>query len=72
MVLVLDDYHAIESEACHESVLRFIELAPANLQVAIWSRTAVPLPWRAIVRVVRSSRSGRVISVSPPRRAMPF
>ncbi len=44
MVLVLDDYHAIESEACHESVLRFIELAPANLQVAISSRTAVPLP----------------------------
>jgi LuxR family transcriptional regulator, maltose regulon positive regulatory protein len=44
LVLVLDDYHLIESEACHDSVLRFIDLAPANLQVAISSRTAIPLP----------------------------
>ena len=57
MVLVLDDYHAIESEACHESVLRFIELAPANLQVAISSRTAVPLP------LARRRASGALIEI---------
>ena len=57
MVLVLDDYHAIESEACHESVLRFIELAPANLQVAISSRTAVPLP------LARHRASGALVEI---------
>jgi LuxR family maltose regulon positive regulatory protein len=44
MVLVLDDYHLIESDACHETAMRLIELAPATLQLAISSRTDPPLP----------------------------
>ena len=44
MVLVVDDYHLIESEACHQSALRLIELAPATLQLVISSRTDPPLP----------------------------
>ena len=44
LVLVLDDYHLIESEACHATVMRLIELAPDTLQLAIASRTDPQLP----------------------------
>ena len=43
-VLVLDDYHVIENDECHESVMRFVELAPPVVQVAIASRSDPPFP----------------------------
>ena len=44
VVLVLDDYHVIDADECHESVMRLIELAPPGVQLAISSRTDPPLP----------------------------
>jgi LuxR family maltose regulon positive regulatory protein len=44
MVLVLDDYHVIDADECHESVMRLIELCPPTVQLAISSRTDPPLP----------------------------
>jgi LuxR family maltose regulon positive regulatory protein len=38
-VLVLDDYHLLESDDCHDSVRRFVELSPPNVQVVISSRS---------------------------------
>ena len=43
-VLVLDDYHIIENDECHESLMRFVELAPPVVQVAIASRSDPPFP----------------------------
>ena len=43
-VLVLDDYHLIENDECHESVMRLVELSPPGLQVAIASRSDPPFP----------------------------
>ena len=43
-VLVLDDYHLLESDDCHDSILRFVELAPRHVQVVISARTDPPLP----------------------------
>jgi LuxR family maltose regulon positive regulatory protein len=42
-VLVLDDYHLVENDECHESLMRFVELSPPNVEVAIASRTDPPL-----------------------------
>jgi LuxR family transcriptional regulator, maltose regulon positive regulatory protein len=44
MVLVLDDYHVIDADECHEAVMRLIELASPDIQLAISSRTDPPLP----------------------------
>ena len=44
VVLVIDDYHVIDADECHESVMRLIELAPPGVQLAISSRTDPPLP----------------------------
>ena len=43
VVLVLDDYGAIDDPAVHESVMRFVGLAPRTLEVAIASRSEPPL-----------------------------
>jgi LuxR family maltose regulon positive regulatory protein len=43
-VLVLDDFHLLESDDCHDSLMRFVELAPGNVQVVISTRTDPPLP----------------------------
>jgi LuxR family maltose regulon positive regulatory protein len=43
-VLVLDDYHLIESDECHDTVMRFVELSPPNVQVVLSTRTDPPLP----------------------------
>jgi len=44
LVLVLDDYHIVENDECHESVMRFVELVPPAVQVAIASRSDPPFP----------------------------
>src|SRR5271165_5401862 len=44
VVLVLDDYHVISSREVHSSVAYLLEFLPANLHVAIASRSDVPLP----------------------------
>jgi len=44
VVLVLDDYHLIEADECHETVMRMVELAPPGMELAISSRTDPPLP----------------------------
>jgi LuxR family transcriptional regulator, maltose regulon positive regulatory protein len=43
-VLVLEDYHLLESDDCHDTVMRFVELSPPNVQVAISTRVDPPLP----------------------------
>jgi LuxR family maltose regulon positive regulatory protein len=44
LVLVLDDYHVIESQMIHESVAFLLSHLPAQLQVVIASRSDPPLP----------------------------
>ncbi|HEX6709940.1 MAG TPA: hypothetical protein VF068_06365, partial [Rubrobacter sp.] len=50
VVVVLDDYHFIAEEECHESVAFFVEHLPANVHLVLSSRTDPPLAlgrWRA-------------------------
>lgn len=44
VLLVLDDYHAINNEQVHEGVLFVLEHAPAQLHVAIGTRMDLPIP----------------------------
>ncbi len=44
IVLVLDDYHTVESEPVYEVVASLIEHMPANLHVVIATRADPPLP----------------------------
>ena len=44
IVLVLDDYHVIRDKSCHDSVLRFVESSPANIEVVVSSRAGPQLP----------------------------
>ncbi|MGI5917860.1 MAG: LuxR C-terminal-related transcriptional regulator [Anaerolineae bacterium] len=49
-VLVLDDYHCIESEAVHTSLTTLLDYAPASMHLILSSRKDPPLPlarWRA-------------------------
>jgi LuxR family maltose regulon positive regulatory protein len=43
LVLVLDDYHVIRDGTIHESVAFFVDHLPANVQVAIATRSDPPL-----------------------------
>ncbi len=45
MVLVLDDYHVIDTPAIHDSLAAFLTHCPARLHVVISSRTRPPLPF---------------------------
>ena len=44
VVLVLDDYHLIETPAVHESVVFLLEHLPAGLRLAMACRADPPLP----------------------------
>jgi LuxR family maltose regulon positive regulatory protein len=44
LVLVLDDYHAVDNAACHASLAYFMEAKPKNLQLVIASRADPPIP----------------------------
>lgn len=44
LLVVLDDYHTITGPAIHSSVTFLLDHLPANLQVAVGSRTIPPLP----------------------------
>ena len=44
LVIVLDDYHAIENEACHDSLAFFLDWKPSNVEVALSTRHDPPLP----------------------------
>lgn len=44
-VLVLDDYHVIESKAVHQTVNALLELLPARAQLVIATRADAPLPF---------------------------
>ncbi len=49
-VLVLDDYHCIESDATHEALAYLLDYAPLNMHVILATRAEPPLPlaqWRA-------------------------
>ena len=52
IVLVLDDYHWLESPACHESVAFLIERGPTNVQLVVSSRSDPP------IRLARLRASG--------------
>jgi ATP/maltotriose-dependent transcriptional regulator MalT len=45
IVLVLDDYHVIDTPAIHDSLAMFLTHCPARLHVVISSRTRPPLPF---------------------------
>jgi LuxR family maltose regulon positive regulatory protein len=45
IVLVLDDYHWVTSQACHESITFMVERAPPNVQLVLASRSDPPLPF---------------------------
>ncbi len=44
VVLVLDDYHMIETPLCHEAVRSILEQAPDQLRMVISTRADPPLP----------------------------
>ena len=44
LVLILDDYHLIESTSIHEALAFFIEHAPPHVHTIISTRTIPPLP----------------------------
>ncbi len=44
VVVVLDDYYLLESDDCHDTVIRFAELAPENVRLVISTRSTPPLP----------------------------
>ena len=44
LALVLDDYHAIESAACHESLAYFMGAKPSGVQLVVSSRADPPFP----------------------------
>jgi LuxR family transcriptional regulator, maltose regulon positive regulatory protein len=44
LALVLDDYHAIDSPACHESLAYFMEAKPSSVQLVISTRADPPIP----------------------------
>jgi len=44
IVLILDDYHAIENHAVHQSLLFFLTHMPAHVHLILSSRTLPPLP----------------------------
>ena len=44
LVLVLDDYQAVTSRACHQSLSSFLENAPRQVTVAISTRADPPIP----------------------------
>jgi LuxR family maltose regulon positive regulatory protein len=44
LVLVLDDYHAIEADPIHEALALLLALAPEGLHVVIGSRVDPPIP----------------------------
>ena len=44
VVLVLDDYHAITSAACHRSVELFLTREPTNVRIVVSSRVDPPFP----------------------------
>jgi LuxR family transcriptional regulator, maltose regulon positive regulatory protein len=44
VVLLLDDYHAITSSACHRSVELFLTREPANVRIVVSSRVDPPFP----------------------------
>ncbi len=43
IVLVIDDYHWVTSEACHESIALLLERGPPNVQLVVSSRSDPPL-----------------------------
>jgi LuxR family maltose regulon positive regulatory protein len=44
LVLVLDDYHAIESQECHASVALLLDWLPENVTLVVSTRADPPLP----------------------------
>jgi LuxR family maltose regulon positive regulatory protein len=57
LVLVLDDYHLIQNKDCHATIFRFLEGAPANLEVVMSSRAEPPL------RIARDRVRGRLVEI---------
>jgi LuxR family maltose regulon positive regulatory protein len=50
VVLVLDDYHLVTEDRCHDALAFFVEHLPGNAHLILSSRTDPPLPlgrWRA-------------------------
>ena len=57
LVLVLDDYQAVESAACHASLEYFMDAQPGNVQLVISSRADPAIP------VARLRAEGRLLEL---------
>ena len=68
LVLVLDDYHVIESPEIHESVAFLLEHLPPHVHLVIASRADPPLPLARCGPAASSWRSGRPTCASPPTK----
>jgi LuxR family maltose regulon positive regulatory protein len=44
IAVVLDDYHAVDKTACHESLAYFVDAKPGNVQLVVSSRADPPIP----------------------------
>jgi LuxR family maltose regulon positive regulatory protein len=57
--LVLDDVYTLENPACHDILAMLIEHVPAESQIALASRSELPLP------VSRLRAEGRIFEIGP-------
>ena len=57
LVIVLDDYQAVDNDACHASLAYFMEAKPRNVQLVIASRADPPIP------VARLRAEGRLLEL---------
>ena len=65
MILVLDDYHFISSQAVHEQVAFLLEHCPITLHLVIATRSDPPLP------IARLRARGQNSNSEPPICALP-
>ena len=57
LAIVLDDYHAVDKTACHESLAYFLEAKPEHVQLVVSSRADPPIP------VARLRAEGRLLEL---------
>ncbi len=72
VVIVLDDYHVIESLSIHNVLSYLLDRAPAQLHLVLSSRVDPPSPWPACADVDNLSNCARAICASPLTRLLSF
>lgn len=67
-VLVLDDYHLIDTHSIHEGMAFLLAHLPRQMHLVIMGRADPPLPLARLRGAVSWSRFGRLTSGSHPTR----